>query len=133
GGDESPPATSAARFCPGPPELPPRQGTYTWAMMQPRSGLSLLGAVALYAATGLAMAGAPGQDGGRAQAQESRSYSLDPAWVTSFGGVRTFADPSKDSLMGFTFPTEVREVLVRVGDRVEAGDVLVRARDVEPL
>src|SRR5690606_5738623 len=60
-------------------------------------------------------------------------YSLDPAWVTSFGGIRTFADPSKDSLMGFTFPTEVREVLVKVGDRVDAGDVLVRARDVEPL
>lgn len=104
-------------------------------MMQPRSGLSLLGAAATLVAAGLAVggAGAPGQDGGRAQAQESRSYSLDPAWVTSFGGIRTFADPSKDSLMGFTFPTEVREVLVKVGDRVEAGEVLVRARDVEPL
>lgn len=35
--------------------------------------------------------------------------------------------------MGFTFPTEVREVLVKVGDRVEAGEVLVRARDNEAL
>jgi RND family efflux transporter MFP subunit len=100
-------------------------------MMQPRSGLSLLGVAALFAAAGLAMAGAPGQYGGRGQSQESRSYSLDPAWVTSFGGVRTFADPSKDSQMGFTFPTEVREILVKVGDRVEKGDVLVRARDNE--
>jgi len=35
--------------------------------------------------------------------------------------------------MGFTFPTEVREILVKVGDRVEKGDVLVRARDNEAL
>ncbi len=31
--------------------------------------------------------------------------------------------------MGFSQPTEVRQVLVKVGDRVNTGDVLVRARD----
>ncbi|CAK9072223.1 Cobalt-zinc-cadmium resistance protein CzcB (Cation efflux system protein CzcB), partial [Durusdinium trenchii] len=32
-------------------------------------------------------------------------------------------------MMGFSQPSEVRSVLVSVGDRVEKGDVLVRARD----
>ncbi len=102
-------------------------------MIHPRSGAPLLGAVALLAATGLVMAQGTGQDGGRTQTHESR-FSLDPIEeLVSFGGIRTFADPSKDSQMGFTFPTEVREVLVKVGDVVEAGDVLIRARDNEAV
>lgn len=45
----------------------------------------------------------------------------------SFGGEKSFAQPSRDSTMGFTFPVEVREVLVKGGDVVKKGDILVTA------
>lgn len=57
----------------------------------------------------------------------------DPEWASSYGGYRVYADPIQDAVMGFSFPTEVREILVKGGDRVKAGDLLVRARDGEAV
>ncbi len=52
---------------------------------------------------------------------------------TSFGGVKAVTRPSRDAVMGFTFPTEVREIRVAGGDPVKKGDLLIRARDGEAL
>lgn len=56
-------------------------------------------------------------------------YEYEPAWAIEFGGIHHFTQPSKDAMMGFNLPNEVRHVLVKVGDDVKKGDVLVRARD----
>lgn len=57
----------------------------------------------------------------------------DPDWARSYGGYRVYADPIHDAVMGFSFPTEVREILVKGGDRVTAGQLMVRARDGEAV
>lgn len=59
------------------------------------------------------------------------SYQYEPSWAAEFGGIYHFTQPSKDAMMGFSQPSEVRQVLVTVGDTVEKGDVLVRARDAD--
>ena len=61
--------------------------------------------------------------------EQSRGYAYEPSWAAEFGGIYHFTQPSKDALMGFNQPSEVREVLVNVGDKVKKGDMLVRARD----
>jgi RND family efflux transporter MFP subunit len=61
--------------------------------------------------------------------QQQRGYAYEPSWAAEFGGIYHFTQPSKDAMMGFNQPSEVREVLVSVGDNVKKGDVLVRARD----
>ncbi len=49
----------------------------------------------------------------------------------SFEGEKSFARPSRDSTMGFTFPVEIREVLVKGGDVVKKGDIMVAANAEE--
>lgn len=51
----------------------------------------------------------------------------------AFGGAKAATRPSRDVTMAFTFPTEVRELHVRGGERVEQGDVLARARDADVI
>jgi RND family efflux transporter MFP subunit len=77
----------------------------------------------LVAAVGLPTALA--QDRGGAALQ----FNYEPAWADEFGGIYHFTQPSKDAMMGFSQPSEVRQVLVTVGDTVKKGDILVRARD----
>lgn len=48
-----------------------------------------------------------------------------------FGGEKAVTQPSRDAVMGFSFPVEVAEVLVTGGQDVKMGDLLVRARDEE--
>jgi len=50
-----------------------------------------------------------------------------------FGGSRTFTKPSKDAEIGFQVPTQVMEVPVSGGDRVEEGDLLIRGDDAEEM
>ncbi len=66
---------------------------------------------------------------GQQAADQQRGYAYDPSWAAEFGGFDHFTQPNKDALMGFNQPSEVRQVLVTVGDHVKKGDVLVRARD----
>ncbi|MBX3358294.1 MAG: efflux RND transporter periplasmic adaptor subunit [Phycisphaeraceae bacterium] len=59
-----------------------------------------------------------------------------PLWesqVAIFGGVKADTKPSKDSVMKFSVPTEVRELNATIGKTVKAGDVLVRGRDADVL
>ncbi len=51
----------------------------------------------------------------------------------SFGGHAWVTKPNRDAVMGFTFPVEIAHVAVRAGDRVTAGQLLVRARDGEAV
>ncbi len=44
-----------------------------------------------------------------------------------FGGEKSLARASRDSIMGFTFPADIREVKVKGGDVVKKGDILVMA------
>jgi RND family efflux transporter MFP subunit len=48
-----------------------------------------------------------------------------------FEGVKSIARPSRDSTMGFSFPAEIAEVVVRGGQTVRKGDALIRANDAE--
>jgi RND family efflux transporter MFP subunit len=48
-----------------------------------------------------------------------------------FEGIKSIARPSRDSTMGFPFPSEIAEVLVQGGVRVKLGDPLVRANAEE--
>lgn len=53
------------------------------------------------------------------------------AVAEGFGGVKSETRPSRDATMSFTFASEVRDVLVKGGQRVKKDDVLMRARDSE--
>lgn len=48
---------------------------------------------------------------------------------SAFGGEQCVARASRASTLGFTFPVEIAEVFVKGGQKVKAGDRLVRARD----
>ncbi len=50
-----------------------------------------------------------------------------------FGGVRADTKASRDVVMAFTVSTEVREVLVKGGQRVRKDDILLRARDADQV
>jgi len=51
------------------------------------------------------------------------------ALAARFGGVIADTKASRDVLMTFTISAEVRQVLVKGGQRVKEGDLLIRARD----
>ncbi|MBX3377805.1 MAG: efflux RND transporter periplasmic adaptor subunit [Phycisphaeraceae bacterium] len=48
---------------------------------------------------------------------------------SSFGGEKFITRPSRDSVLGFSFPAEIVEVLVKGGQQVKRGEPLIRARD----
>lgn len=91
---------------------------------------STLAALPLTIALTLSLAGsAVAQQGDQRGDQPQRGFAYEPSWAAEFGGIYHFTQPSKDAMMGFNQPSEVREVKVSVGDNVKKGDVLVRARD----
>ncbi|TVQ63733.1 MAG: HlyD family efflux transporter periplasmic adaptor subunit [Phycisphaerales bacterium] len=55
------------------------------------------------------------------------------AWARPFEGVQTFTKPSRDSVMGFNAPTSVVEILVRGGELVSQGQLLIRGNDAEQI
>jgi RND family efflux transporter MFP subunit len=52
--------------------------------------------------------------------------------IAEFQGVKAATRPSRDAVMGFALPTEIREIAVRGGETVKAGQLLVRGDDAEP-
>lgn len=52
--------------------------------------------------------------------------------IADFQGVKAATRPSRDAVMGFALPTEIQEILVRGGETVKAGQLLVRGDDSEP-
>src|SRR5262245_21817332 len=51
--------------------------------------------------------------------------------VREFGGYRAFTRPSRDSTMGFSQPTQVQEILVKGGQVVKKGELIIRGDDGE--
>jgi RND family efflux transporter MFP subunit len=80
---------------------------------------------------------AAGSGFGRVQPQvntppaPARTHQPASELAPSFGGHLGYTRPSQDSVMSFTFPVEIAEILVKGGQRVARGDVLVRGRDEE--
>ncbi len=76
-----------------------------------------------------------GSGSGRAQAQSDRpaAPAAQPTRAAQlareFGGEQCFTKASHASTLGFPFSVEIAEIYVKGGQRVKAGDPLVRARD----
>jgi len=56
---------------------------------------------------------------------------LSPELIADFGGEKHVTRPSLDATMGFSVSTRVTEVLVKVGERVKAGQLMIRGEDAE--
>lgn len=56
---------------------------------------------------------------------------IDPAVLREFSRTKAVTRPSKDALMKFPQPTQIKEVLAHGGQAVKAGDLLVRGDDAE--
>lgn len=98
--------------------------------------IGAMGITAATALTGLAGAGLLPQQGGATAPVSGATRSANENWETlsaSFGGVATNTKPSRDVLMRFGQPTEIREIPVKAGQRVKAGELLMKARDSEFL
>ena len=54
-----------------------------------------------------------------------------PEWARSFGGEPAFTEPKQSAVMGFDQPTSITEVNVLGGQKVTAGDLMVRGDDAE--
>jgi RND family efflux transporter MFP subunit len=71
-------------------------------------------------------AGFPRQDG-------SIMRQLDPAIISAFSEIKAVTNPGTDAVMGFSLPTQISEVLVRGGQEVSRGDLLIRGDDAEDM
>ncbi len=58
---------------------------------------------------------------------------LDSSVISEFQGTKAATRPSRDAIMGFSLPTHIREILVRGGAEVKAGDILIKGDDLEDL
>jgi RND family efflux transporter MFP subunit len=59
------------------------------------------------------------------------SAGLDASIIAEFGGDKTVTRPVHDAIMGFSLPTTITEVLVKGGQEVSKGTVLVRGDEAE--
>ncbi len=96
-----------------------------------KPSLSLAGAAACLAiASGAAFARVQTQANTPETGQPQAPISIS-ALAPTFSEVKGFTRPSRDSTLSFSFPIEIAEVLVRGGQSVRKGDLLVRGRDDE--
>jgi multidrug efflux system membrane fusion protein len=51
--------------------------------------------------------------------------------IAEFGGEKAVTRSSRDATLAFPFPAEVAEILIRGGQPVKKGDLIIRARDEE--
>lgn len=68
----------------------------------------------------------------QAPASQPAGREDDASWeklAESFGGVKADTKASRDVVMAFTISAEVREILVKGGQKVSENDLLVKARD----
>ncbi|MCC5621607.1 hypothetical protein, partial [Nostoc sp. CHAB 5715] len=77
---------------------------------------------------GVSPAPAPQREPGTASRPMAGDFDSRAA---AFGGHGWVTRPNRDAVMAFTFPVEIAQVAVRTGDRVNTGQLLIRARDGE--
>jgi RND family efflux transporter MFP subunit len=58
---------------------------------------------------------------------------LDPSLIAEFGGKKAATKGHRDSVMGFSLATQITEVLVKGGQEVTKGTLLVKGDDAEDL
>lgn len=56
---------------------------------------------------------------------------LDPRLIARFSTVKAVTRPSRDAVMGFTVPTQIKEILIRGGQEVTKGQVIVQGDERE--
>ncbi|MEX2219597.1 MAG: efflux RND transporter periplasmic adaptor subunit [Phycisphaerales bacterium] len=90
--------------------------------------LSLVAALILGAGAAVTPV-APAQQGpaGGAPAAATRPAPT----ILEFGGEKSVTRSSRDATLAFTFPAEIAEILIRGGEPVKKGDLIIRARDEE--
>lgn len=93
----------------------------------------MLGAVAMIPVAALVAGEQPAAQPQNSTGSPTTAQRSSGEWARSFEGLRHFTQPSRDAVMGFSFPTEVREVKVKGGDRIKEGELLVRAWDTEAV
>jgi len=85
-------------------------------------------------AASLAVGGGLAASGSQPAGVEPGGYGSEaPEWAAGFGGASHFSEPSLSATMGFDVPTSIREVLVRGGQVMREGDLLMRGDDAEEL
>lgn len=91
----------------------------------------ILAGMCLASACGQATPAAKPADRTSDRPAEKAGWEATPAARAAalFAGEQCFTRASRAATLGFTFPVEIAEVKVRGGQRVKAGDLLVRARD----
>lgn len=105
----------------------PGQTRGTWT-----GGLLVRRLIACAACAGLALLLAS-PDGAGASAHTTHTQPATDDSIAGFGGEKAFTRPKQDAVMGLSIATTIREVLVKGGDRVKKGQVLVRGDDAEEL
>jgi RND family efflux transporter MFP subunit len=66
-------------------------------------------------------------------AKPKASNRLDPSIITEFGGKKSATKGKHDSIMGFGIPTQITELLVKGGQEITKGTLLVKGDDIEDL
>jgi len=63
--------------------------------------------------------------------EQPPSAGLTPEMILDFGGEKHVSRPSLDATMGFSVATRVAAVLVKVGEEVKEGQLMIRGEDAE--
>ncbi len=82
---------------------------------------------------GLAGVAAPAMAQPATGSTEVTRKQIDTSLIRNFNGYKAITRPSHDSVMGFALPTRISEVLVRGGQQVTEGQMLVRGDDSEDV
>jgi RND family efflux transporter MFP subunit len=61
------------------------------------------------------------------------STRLDPSIISEFAGKKSATKGHRDAIMGFSLPTQVRSLLVKGGQEVSKGTLMVKGDDLEDL
>lgn len=69
----------------------------------------------------------------RSSGQFVQERNLDPKLIQAFSNIKAVTRPSRDAVMGFTLPTRITEILVRGGQEVTKGQVIIRGDEAEDL
>jgi RND family efflux transporter MFP subunit len=67
----------------------------------------------------------------RPAARAGVTRGLDPSLIASFSTIKAVTRPSRDAVMGFTVPTKITDIVVRGGQEVAKGQVIVQGDEAE--